>query len=124
MYRAFGLLQPSSNFTLDEAAARLTARLPDRTVTVTGGQITVSSPGWEIELAVTSGPEVAADSAVIAEKLGGPDAAGWASDRRVEVWSETPDYEMAHFNDYLTVVEVLKSFTGVVAVDPSEPSLL
>jgi hypothetical protein len=31
---------------------------------------------------------------------------------------------MDHFNDYLQVIEVLQSFQGVIAVDPSEPSLL
>jgi hypothetical protein len=31
---------------------------------------------------------------------------------------------MEHFNDYLLVVEVLKTFDGLIAVDPNEPSLL
>ena len=45
-------------------------------------------------------------------------------DRRVEVASDYPDPDMAHFNDYLSVIEVLQSFRGVIAVDPQEPSLL
>ena len=43
--------------------------------------------------------------------------------RRVEVWSDTPDPFMEHFNDFLSVVEVLKSFRGLIAVDPNEPGV-
>jgi hypothetical protein len=31
---------------------------------------------------------------------------------------------MAHFKDYLSVIEVLQTFKGMIAVDPNEPSLL
>jgi hypothetical protein len=31
---------------------------------------------------------------------------------------------MKHFNDYLLAVEVLQSFKGLIAVDPTEPALL
>jgi hypothetical protein len=31
---------------------------------------------------------------------------------------------MEHFDDYLRVVEVLKSFSGLLAVDPNERGLL
>lgn len=126
MYRAFGLLTGSSNFSLDEAVRRLSAKFPNYTVTNNAGQITVASPAWELELRVNSSPEVAEQSIHFAEKIGGEDdaaeIAGCTS--RVEVWSETPDYEMAHFADYLTAIEVLKSFDGVIAINPEEPGLM
>jgi hypothetical protein len=31
---------------------------------------------------------------------------------------------MEHFNEFLTVVEVLKSFRGLLAVDPKEPGVM
>ena len=46
------------------------------------------------------------------------------SDRRVEVWTDLSDPVMEHFNAYLSVVEVLKSFRGLLAVDPKEPGVL
>jgi hypothetical protein len=126
MYRAFGLLLPGTDFTPDEAVRRLAARFPRYAVGMTDGQITVASPTWEIELRVADGPDVAEESRHLAERLGGEDDLGAVATcaRRVEVWSETPDYEMEHFDDFLGVVEVLKSFRGVIPVDPEEPSLL
>ena len=126
MYRAYGLLSPSSDFTLEEAQRRLIERFPQYRVTTNAGQITIASDDWEFELTVRDGPHVLTESQGIAERIGGEeDGSDIATcSRRVEAWSETPDYEMAHFNDYLTVVEVLKSFPGLIAVDPHEPSLL
>ncbi len=128
MYRAYGLLLSGTDFTLDPAAARLTARFPGYSVTRRGEQITVSKGDWEIELALVSGPQVQTESEGLAGNLAGLEPAEAASiaacDRRVEVWSDTPDPAMEHFNDYLFVVEVLKSFRGVVVVDPREPAIL
>ena len=79
-------------------------------------------------MALVAGPHVSTETQGLTEKI-----AGWepaeadaviASDRRVEVWSETPDPFMEHFNDYLKVIEVLKSFRGVIPVDPHTPTLL
>jgi hypothetical protein len=127
VYRAFGLLLPDTDFTVPEAARRLAARFPQYAVLLADdGQVTVESDTWEIELRVVEGPEVAEESAHLAERLGGEGELGAlaACGRRVEVWSETPDYEMEHFDDFLGVIEVLKSFRGLVPVDPKEPSLL
>ena len=128
MYRAYGLLQPNADFTLDEALARLTAKFPGYSVTRHGEQITVSKGDWEIELAVVTGPQVQTESEGLTGNLAGLEpaeaAAIAACDRRVEVWSDTPDPFLEHFNEYLQVVEVLKSFTGLIAVDPKEPNLL
>jgi hypothetical protein len=125
MYRAYGLLQPGSDFTLDAAAERLRAKFPGYTVTRSGPQVAVTQGDWDIQLLLNVEPYVATESEGIAGHLAGPDAdAVRACTRRVEVWSDTPDPFLEHFNEYLQVVEVLKSFTGLVAVDPKEPNLL
>jgi hypothetical protein len=46
------------------------------------------------------------------------------SERRVEVWTDVPDPFMEHFNDFLSVVGVLKGFHGILVVDPKEPGVL
>src|SRR5437763_20485 len=125
MYRAYGLLQPGSDFTLDAAAERLRAKFPGYAVTRNGPQITLSKGDWEIELLLNEQPHVVTESEGIAGHLSGPDAdLVRGCDRRVEVWSDTPDPFLEHFDEYLRVVEVLKSFRGLVAVDPKEPNLL
>ena len=126
MYRAYGLLKPDHPFTLEEAARRLQAQFPNYSVQLRDAQqITVATDAWEIELRLNSGPEVAEESLHIAEKIGGEDAVELAQClTRVEVWSETPDYEIEHFDDFQTVIAVLKTFPGLIAVNPEEPGLL
>jgi hypothetical protein len=126
MYRAYGLLPPGNPFSLEEAAARLRARFPDAVVTHAGNQVTVQKGDWEIELLLNADSTVLAESAAIAEQIAGlDDSQGIAGcDRRVEVWSETPDPFVEHLADFHTVVEVLRSFPGVIAVDPAEPALM
>jgi hypothetical protein len=126
MYQAYGLLQPTSNFTLDEAATRLRGKFTGYTVTRGSEQITVAKDDWEIELRLNADPAVQAESADIAEKIAGTvdgtEIAACA--RRVEVWSETPDPMMEHFSEFTQVIEVLQSFQGLIAVDPREPALM
>ena len=126
MYRAFGLLQPETDFNLEEAQNRLIPKFPDSTVTRSGEQISISKDGWEIELLLNSDTAVQVDSAEFAEKIAGTeDGKDIAScSRRVEVWSDTPDPMMEHFDNFLSVIEVLRSFRGVIAVDPREPALM
>ncbi|QDU19356.1 hypothetical protein [Urbifossiella limnaea] len=126
MYRAYGLLPPDCPFTLDDAAARLRARFPDAAVSQAGAQVTVQKGDWEIELILNAGPAALAESVEMAERIAGlEDGQGLARcDRRVEVWSDTPDPFVEHLADFHTVVEVLRSFPGVVAVDPDGPALM
>ena len=126
MYRAFGLLQAASDLTLDEVAVRLRAKFPGYNVVQNAGQITVAKGDWEIELRLNGEPAVLVESAELAEKIAGTiDGTEIAAcTRRVEVWSDTPDPTMEHFNEFLFVVEVLQSFRGVIAVDPREPALM
>ena len=128
MYRAFGLLRPDSDFTIDQALARLTAKFPDFSVTRDGNQVVVSKGEWWIALALVSGPEIRMEIEGLVGHLAGVEPAEALilaeSDRRVEVWTDVTDPFMEHFNDYLFAVEVLKSFNGLLAVDPKEPGVL
>ena len=126
MYQAFGLLKPESDFTLAEAAKRLAERFSDYSVVHDNKRIMLSSKDWEMQLALVEGPHVLQESRDIEEKIGGDDdkLGITACDRRVEVYSDMPDPNMDHFNDYLIVVEVLQTFGGLIAIDPQEPSVL
>lgn len=128
MYRALGLLKSDTDFTVGEAHARLTAKFPGFTVTRDGDQITVASGDWWIALALVTGDYVRTETEGLVEHLAGVEPAEaedlTKADRRVEVWTDIPDPFMEHFNDYLMVVEILKSFNGLLAVDPHEPGLL
>lgn len=128
MYRALGLLQPNNDFDLDATGARLAARIPGSTASRSGDTVTVKKGEWEIHIALVSGAHIPEETVGITDRIAGLEPAEAAilaqSDRRVEVWCDIPDPFMEHFNDYLFAVEVLKSFGGVVAVDPNEPDLL
>jgi hypothetical protein len=128
MYRVVGLLQSATDFDLDLAAARLAARLPAHAVSRTGDSVTLRKGDWEMYVAVASGPDVQTETVGLVDKLAGVEPAEAeafaATDRRVEAWTDTPDPFMEHFDDYLGVVEVLKSFRGLLAVDPKEPGVL
>jgi len=116
MYQAFGLLKPDSDFTLAAAAKKLAAKFPDYSVVHDDTKLTMSSGDWEMRLCLNLGPEVLEQSRAIEEKIGGDqdDIGIVTCARRVEVSSDTPDPEMEHFNDYLSVIEVLKSFQGLM----------
>ena len=128
MYSAFGLLKPDSDFTLNEAQSRLTAKFPGFTVARDGDRITVSKGEWWIALKLVSGPNIQLETEGLVGHLAGIEPAEAealvASDRRVEVWTDMSDPFMEHFNDYLFVVEVLQSFNGLLTVDPKEPGVL
>lgn len=128
MYRAIGLLRPDTDFTVEQAEARLAAKFPGFTVARDGNQIVVSKGEWWIALALVSGPEIQMEIEGLVGHVAGIEPSEAAilaeANRRVEVWTDVTDPFMEHFNDYLLVVEVLKSFNGLLAVDPKEPALL
>jgi hypothetical protein len=125
MYRVYGILTPAAGFTLDEAARRLAARFAPGYLRQAAGVVLVGTDDWAMQLQMVEGPAALSEHAGIAAKLAGGDAAEIAAcDRRVEAWSDTPDMGMEHFADFQTVIEVLKSFPGVVVVDPKEPGVL
>lgn len=126
MYRAYGLVSPTATVSAETLVPLLRAAFPDSSVTLNGRQITISRGDWEFELLESDGPDVLAESLEIAEKMAGQledsDVASCA--RRFEIWSETPDPMLEHFDKYHSVVGVLKSIPGVIVVDPAEPSFL
>jgi hypothetical protein len=128
MYRAIGLLQSHSDFSLEEAESRLRAALPTHVVSRTGDTLTAAQGNWWIAVALASGSELRDETEGLVSKLAGLEPAEAElyvnSEKRVEVWTDEPDPFMEHFNDYLSVVEVLKSFRGLLAVDPKEPGVL
>ena len=128
MYRAFGLLRPDSDFTLEQAHTYLTAKFPGFAVTLDGDRVVVSKGEWWIAVALVSGPLVRSETEGLLGHLAGVEPAEalalTESDRRVEVWTDVPDPFIEHFNDYLLVVEVLKTFKGLIAIDPKEPAVL
>jgi hypothetical protein len=128
MYQAYGLLQRDSDFNLDEAAAKLAERFPDFTVSRVGDEVHVTKGEWELKLRVEDGPHVRDESVGLAGRMAGLEPAEAAPleacDRRVEMWSDTQDPFVEHLSDFHAAVEVLKSFRGLIAVDPDEPALM
>lgn len=128
MYRALGLLRPDTNFTVEVAHAQLVAALAGLTVARDADQIVISQGEWWLAVALVTGEHVREETEGLLGHIAGveqDEAATLAkSNRRVEVWTDVPDPFMEHFDDYLKVVGVLKSFDGLLAVDPKEPGLL
>jgi hypothetical protein len=128
MYHAVGLLTKESDFDLDAAGARLVARIPGSSASRTGDTVSVSKGDWWIAFALESGDNIRDEIEGLVSRLAGVEPAEAeqyvASGKRATVWTDVPDPFMEHFNDYLFAIEVLKSFGGVLAVDPKEPGVL
>jgi hypothetical protein len=125
MYTAYGLLTKSSDFTLESAVDKLQKKFPNASVALEGGVINLSGSDWDFHLQLNAG-DLAAEHEELAIKLGGvennPEVA--ASTKRVEVWSDTNDPFLEHFNDFLQVIEVLQTYRGLIAIDPKEPAFM
>jgi hypothetical protein len=121
-------MQPNSDFDLDAAGARLAARIPGSSAARTGDTVTVSKGEWWIAMALESGEHLRDEIEGLTSKLAGLEGAEAdlyvSSARRVSLWTDVSDPFMEHFNDYLSAVEVLKSFGGVLVVDPKEPGVM
>ena len=126
MYRAYGLLQPGSDFSIGETANRLRARFPTSSVVAAGDRITLTEGDWGIEFWLNADASVLAESIGFAEKIAGlVDGLEMEScTSRVEVWSETPDPFIEHLADFHAVLELLRTFRGVILIDPAEPALM
>ena len=127
MYSAYGLLRPENDFSLEAAEARVRAFAP-QAVTTRKGQdfLTLSINGWDLNFRINDGPEVLTESHGFAGKIAGLEPGSGLEEcaRRVEVWTDTPDPFLEHFEKYQQVIAVLRSFKGVIALDPKEPALL
>jgi len=126
MYRAYGLLTPATDFSLDAAAPKLAAALPDLPPVRGDGWLQFANDEWEIHLTLNESPVVLEDSGRIADHIGGAteELGIRTCARRVEVSSDVIDEGMAHFGDFVKVLDVLKSFRGVIVVEPEAPSLM
>jgi hypothetical protein len=128
MYRALGLLRPDTDFTIEEAQNRLAAKFPGFAVTRDANQVVVSQGEWWIAMAIVSGPEIQMETEGLVGHLAGVEPAEAevlaSTDRRVEVWTDVSDPFMEHFDHFQFVIEVLKSFNGLLAVDPKEPGVM
>jgi hypothetical protein len=128
MYHAVGLLQANNDFSIAEAEMRLRQALPEHTVIPEGPRIRVEKGEWWIAMELVGGPQLRGETEGIVGKLAGLEPAEAdafvASGKRVEVWTDLSDPFMEHFNEFLMVVEVLKSFRGLLAVDPKEPGVM
>ena len=128
MYRAYGLLQPNCDYTTAAAVKRLRAEFPTYSVAAAGERVTVSKGDWGIELLLNADPSVRTEASALAEQIAGLEAADAATieecNRRVDVWSDTPDPFVEHLADFHAVVGVLKTFRGLIAIDPHAPALM
>lgn len=126
MYRVIALIPAKSDLTIEALLERVKTEFPTSSVTLSGRQITISRGEWDFELLEQSGADVLAESKDIAEKMAGQaeDYDVAACDHRFHGWSETPDPMLEYFEDYQRVVGLLKSFLGLLVIDPAEPSFL
>lgn len=126
MYHAFVLLTPKSDATVPEVAKKLKATFPKYQVTQTANAIDLAEGDWDYHLAFQSGPDVLQESEGLAGRIAGldDDDAMRTCDRRFEVWSDTPDPFMEHFDKHFQILDTLRGLKGVILVDPKEPALL
>ena len=126
MYSAYALLLPDSDYKKSAAVDRLKMKFPEVTVNLNGDEITLVEGDWDYHLVLNKAPEVLAQSEELAGRIAGldDDTSMRTCDRRVEVWCETPDPFMEYFERHFQVLDVLRTFKGVILVDPKEPSLL
>ncbi len=126
MYHALAMMQQSSDLTLAVLKERLHQRFPMMNITQVADEIIMANANWDYHLALQSGDDVLRESEGLAGRIAGldEDTPLRSCSRRLEVWSDTPDPVMEHFDDHFQVLDVLRSFKGVMLVDPNEPCLL
>jgi hypothetical protein len=126
MYQAYLLLKADTDFTFAEARKRLAERFPEAAFTEDANSLAMVTDDWDIAFTMNAGANVLAESRLFAEQITGTedDQQGIGTcQRRVEISSDVPDPEMDHFDQYLKVLDAMQSFQGVIAIDPSEPSV-
>lgn len=126
MYHAFALLQPGNELTLAAVAAKLRAKFPHFNLEQADNTITLSHDNWDYQLALQSGPDVLRESENLAGRIAGleEDSPLRMCDHSLEVWSDTPDPFMEYFDLHFQILDVLRTFEGVILVDPHEPAIL
>lgn len=126
MYNALALLQPDSDLTLANLAKTLKAKFPDIDVQESKDEVTLSKGDWDYHLAWQSGPDVLNESEGLAGRIVGldEDTPMRLCDRRVQMWSDTPDPFLEYMDSHFQVIDALRGFKGIILVDPNEPAVL
>lgn len=120
-YSATAFLQGHTDFEIGEAERRLRERLSWLLVTRSAEKaISVSEAGWTLRLYLAEEPHVAEEAAEMPDLFPNLPRVREIEvcKRRVDIRSTEPDPDLAHFNDYLFVCEVVEGFAGVILFDP------
>jgi hypothetical protein len=126
MYHAFALLTPKSDATVPAVAASIKSKFPNFQLAESENAIDLQDGDWDYHLAFQGGPQILAESEGLAGRIAGLDDDDpiRTCDRRFEMWSDTNDPFMEHFEKHFQMVDVLRAFNGVIMVDPREPALI
>lgn len=126
MYHAFALMTPDSNLTIEAAATQIKAAFPDANIQQSEEEIKLNKGDWDYQLVLQKGSAVHIESEGLAGHIAGleQDSPVRNCDRRLELWSDTPDPFLEYMDNHFKVLEALRSFKGVILVDPKGPELL
>lgn len=126
MYHALALLTPKSDMTVAAVAQKLKTKFPSYRLDQKASAIDLTEGDWDYHITFQSGPPILEESEGLAGRIAGldDDDAIRTCDRRFELWSDTPDPFMEHFDKHFQILDVLRGFNGVILVDPREPALL
>jgi hypothetical protein len=129
-YVVFGLLEPKSNFNLNTAFDRIRDvffNLPDGGVepqSSGGNDISIDPENLGLFVVLVDDPKVIEDSRQLAALLGNaPEAAAVARcERRIEFGMQWGDPRGDIFPEFERLLGVLRSFRGVIFLDPRNPA--
>jgi hypothetical protein len=129
-YVVFGLLEPESNFDLNTAFDRIRDVFTNRPgggiepLSTGANDISIDPDHLGLFVLLVEGPGVAEESQQIAAQLGdAPEAAAVARcDRRVEFGMQWGDPRGDVFPEFGRLLAVLRTFRGVIFLDPRDPA--
>lgn len=126
MYRSYGLLLPETRLSLEDVEERVRATFPDAVMWRQEDTLVVMVGDWNVNFRINDGPEVLSESVWFAGRIAGlePGSGMDTCNRRLEVWSDTQDPFLEHFDKYQRVIDLLRGIPGLIAIDPKEPALL
>jgi hypothetical protein len=108
-----------SDFSLDEAAARLGRAFPRRAVSRSGNEIRIASKLWVLWVVYVDKPHVAGESREMAEWMAGHPLAERIAPckRRIEFEGTHTDPASRCFADLCRACDVIGGFTGTIIFD-------
>jgi hypothetical protein len=125
-YSLLVLLTDQTTLTLDTLAERLRKRFSyDPAVLIehkTSDVVLVQWGAWSVHIIFENEPHVVVESEDIADRFAAshPSRSEIATSKQRLCVSGDDDPNMDHFNDFLFVMEVLESYSGVYLFDPLE----